>query len=66
MSYKLSGHDTDLVRSYAIHQDTDSLVAFIEATVDKQAGKPLPPDPGITLTDAETQMIEALRALKAE
>jgi hypothetical protein len=66
MSYKLSGFDRDTVKAAAIHQDYESLWAYIEALVDKQAGKPLPANPGLTLTDGETQMVTALRVFKAE
>jgi hypothetical protein len=63
MSYKLSGFDRDTVKAAAIHQDYESLWAYIEALVDKQAGKPLPADGGLVLSDAETKIIEGLRAL---
>jgi hypothetical protein len=64
MSFKLSGADCDLLTSYAIHQDSESIIAFCEATVDKQAGKPLPPDGSLVLTPDETDLMTALRAWK--
>jgi hypothetical protein len=61
MSFKLDGVQRDLVTSYAIHQDSDSIIAFIEDLVTTQAGKPLPADNSLVLTPSEQKIIEGLR-----
>lgn len=41
--FQLSGVQTDIVRSLAIHQDADGLVDFIQTLVDEQVAKGAPP-----------------------
>lgn len=60
--FKLSGVQTDMVRSLAIHQDADGLVAFIQTLVDAEVAKGAPPVKPVPPSAVEQAILALVKA----